>query len=181
MWGYHLTRLAGLDADRLEARGEDGRVGHVRVQAFLLAAVDEDEDQQQQDEAHGHGDEADVESHVLGPGSSCKKHALEDGRGAGASEERPDTYPQEDRISALPGQGTRGWGHGIGVHDLALYLPQPRLGLSKSHPHRHKTRPEVTRRVEEGKSYLARVSGLSLAPSGCWDKVNSWDTLRTVL
>lgn len=91
---WHLTCFAGLDADRLEARGEDGRVGHIGVQPFLLATVNEAKGQQQQEEAHSHSDKADVESHVLGARSGCKrKHHLENGRVVGASQERSLVYP----------------------------------------------------------------------------------------
>lgn len=45
-------------------------------------------------------------------------------------------YPQENRISAPPGQWARGRERGIGGYILVLYPPQPCLGLSKSHPHR---------------------------------------------
>lgn len=55
-------------------------------------------------------------------------------------------YPQENRISALPGHWAHGREHGIGVYVPVLYLPQLCLGLNKSHPHRDKIWPEVTRR-----------------------------------
>lgn len=66
-----LTRLAGLDADGLEAGGEDGGIGHVGVQAPLLAAVHQHAHQQQQHQAHGHGDQPHVQRHVLSALGGC--------------------------------------------------------------------------------------------------------------
>lgn len=66
-----LTRLAGLDADGLEAGSEDGGVGHVGVQAPLLAAVHQHAHQQQQHQAHGHGDQPHVQRHVLSALGGC--------------------------------------------------------------------------------------------------------------
>lgn len=67
------TWLAGLDAHGLEASGEDGRVGHVGVEALLLAPVDQDHHDEEQSKAQSHGHHANVERHVLGTADSCDK------------------------------------------------------------------------------------------------------------
>lgn len=61
------TWLAGLDAHGLEASGEDGGVGHIGIQAFLLAPIDQDHHDEQQRQTQGHRHHADVERHILGP------------------------------------------------------------------------------------------------------------------
>lgn len=75
------TWLAGLDAHGLEASGEDGRVGHVGVEALLLPPVDQHHDDEEQGQTQGHGHHPDVQRHVLHAAHSC------DRRGGGGSKE----------------------------------------------------------------------------------------------
>lgn len=79
-WCPH-TWLAGLDAHGLEASGEDGRVGHVGVQALLLAAVDQHHHDEEQSQAQRHCHHAHIERHVLGAAHGCGgDREVEEGR-----------------------------------------------------------------------------------------------------
>lgn len=83
-------------------------------------------------------------------------------------------YPQENRISAPPGQWACGRERGIGGYILVLSLPQPCLGLSKSCPHRQSGGGEEL--LHQGEWwYILRLGG-----QGGWGKVN-WETLSMVL
>lgn len=59
-----------FDANGLEAGREDGRVGYVRVQTFLLSPIHKDQDHQEKSETQRHGNDAHVEGYVLRTGHS---------------------------------------------------------------------------------------------------------------
>lgn len=65
------TWLAGLDAHRLEASGENGRVGHIGVQALLLAPVHKDHHNEQQSQTQSHSHHPHVQRHVFSSTHSC--------------------------------------------------------------------------------------------------------------